>query len=428
MQIKSIEITNFRRFDHYRCEFDPRFTLLMGPNGSGKTSLLKALFVGLSAAIQRFGPVSIEEPDVRCVDVLDPGGTKWRTPIFPARIELDLLVEGDGARVAIEREAVNHHYTSSDPRSHGVTAQGFNLMQQKTSRWLDPGADTPVPVWARFGASHGLTGHGRPGAVQQPFERREQVWQRAAAESVDVTQLAQWFQYNELRTLQEGKPPPAYEVARTAVLSAIHAEDIRYVVRDNQLMVRHADHGWRPFDQLSDGQRRIAAIFCELALRCAALNSHLGESCIDQSPGVVTIDEIDLHLHPVWQRAIVEDLCRVFPKIQFIAASHSPFLLQAAYEHGRVLDVSTGQFVEPTDHSIEDIAESVMGVEQPQRSQRFLDLKQKAQAYYELLEKKPPTESERQKLRDELDEALAAFANDPASAAWLEQRRVASGH
>jgi predicted ATP-binding protein involved in virulence len=155
------------------------------------------------------------------------------------------------------------------------------------------------------------------------------------------------------------------------VLAAIHAEDISFVIRENALMVRHADVGWRKFSDLSDGQQRIAAIFCDLAMRCASLNSHLGEKAIEATTGVVTIDELDLHLHPQWQRTVIQDLLSVFPNIQFIATSHSPFLLQAAFEQGAVIDLGTGKAVSPPDASIEDIAEHVMGVTPfPQRSKR----------------------------------------------------------
>jgi predicted ATP-binding protein involved in virulence len=219
----------------------------------------------------------------------------------------------------------------------------------------------------------------------------------------------------------------AYAAARRAALNGIHASDIRFVVKDNQLMLLHEGEGWRPFDFLSDGQKRIASIFCELALRCATLNSHLASGCIVDTPGIVTIDELDLHLHPKWQRSLIGDLVRTFPKLQFIAASHSPFLLQAAFEHGKVLDVSRGQFVEPMDRSIEDIAESVMGIPMPQRSRRFLELKAKAQEFYELLEATPVDEQQRAELKARLDEAMVPFANDPAAAAWLDQRRLAAG-
>lgn len=429
MLIKSIEIQNFRRFKHYRCEFDPRFTLLVGPNGSGKTSLLAAILRGFLPFFNAIHmSLEITESDVRRVHSIDPGDASWRTPAFPAFVYSKLFIADGELTTCAYRDAASFQLVSPDPKLGPITSAAWEASNRLTSAWFDPKRTAPAPLMARFGAINAINGNGKAGVIAQPFENKSQVWKRAMADTVDVGQLAQWFQYNELRTLQEGVAPVTYRVAKDAVLSAIHAQDIKYIVRDNQLMVLHDDQGWRPFDQLSDGQRRVAAIFCELALRCASLNSQLGENCVAETPGVVTIDELDLHLHPQWQRSIIGDLCRVFPRIQFIAASHSPFLLQAAYEYGQVLDVSTGQFVSPTDRSIEDIAESVMGVPQPQRGQRFLELKERAQAFYELLESKPADKEAAESLKHKLDESLAVFADDPAAAAWLEQRRLAAGH
>jgi predicted ATP-binding protein involved in virulence len=112
---------------------------------------------------------------------------------------------------------------------------------------------------------------------------------------------------------------------------------------------------------------------------------------------------------------------------QFIVASHSPFLLQATQEIGLVINAATGEPVQFTDSSIEDITESVMGVNQPQRSKKFLELKEAAQEFYELLERPKGDPEEEARLKEKLDQAMAPFANDPASAAWLEQRRAAAG-
>jgi predicted ATP-binding protein involved in virulence len=53
--------------------------------------------------------------------------------------------------------------------------------------------------------------------------------------------------------------------------------------------------------------------------------------------GIVLVDEIDSHLHPIWQRDIGFRLRRVFPKVQFIVTSHSPFVAQAATEDGLIV-------------------------------------------------------------------------------------------
>lgn len=430
MHIQSIQLSNYRRFEEMHCEFDRYFTLLIGPNGSGKTSLLRAIYISLLPGLLPLDskPVRFfETTDVRRTNTLDPGGSQWHTASYPARLVIRVgFEEQDSIYLGQLRDAGGVRMVWDDP-DLGQMSEQLEFMHRQVAQWIDPTSAEPAAVVARYGASP-ISGVASPGAVRPPFEDKREVLRRSSGESIDAAQVAQWFQYNELRTLQEGLAPTPYRVARSAVLAAIHADDIRYVVRDNQLMLRYQDGGWQPFDQLSDGQRRVAAIFCDLALRCAALNSHLAEACLTESTGVVLIDELDLHLHPLWQRSIIGDLRRVFPKLQFIAASHSPFLLQAAYEYGKVLDVSTGQFVEPTDHSIEDIAESVMGVDQPQRSERFLELKRLSQEFYELLETKPATNDEVVQLKEKLDHAMAAFANDPAAAAWLEQRRIAAGH
>lgn len=423
MHIQSIEIKNFRRFAEYRCDFDPRFTLLMGENGVGKTSLLRAISLTMSQLLGRVGGIGVWEiadADVHRIDTLDPAGERWRTPVYPSSIELAIAIARQRVRVRHQRSYEGPSKTTVDQES---------LVETLFGRWFrDPNVSEGVPLFAYIGAIISLSTKGLTGPIRQPFETKKEVWARAGSDSIKADAIAEWIQYNELRTLQEGQTPLVYRVARKAILSAIHAEDINYVVRDGQLMLRYANEGWQPFHQLSDGQRRVAAMFCELAIRCAALNSHLGEQCIEGTTGVVAIDELDLHLHPNWQRSIVGDLLRVFPGLQFIAASHSPFLLQAAFEHGKVLDVASGQFVEPSDPSIEDIAESVMHVDQPQRGRRFLELKQAAQEFYELLETKPSTPGEEAALKARLDVAMAQFANDPASAAWLEQRRLAAGH
>lgn len=424
MRIDHISIDNYRRFEHFECDFDPQLTLLIGPNGSGKSSLLRAVFDGLGLLFDR----PIDDGDVRRIDAIDPGDSRWRTPVYPCVIRTDISVASEPIRLWQQRGPTqNMTYPTGDDVNDIRVHADFGKARQLLSIWMEPSQPAPVPVIARFGASGSFSGSGQPSQVRQPFQSKQEAWNRAQADQVDIQQLAQWFQYNELRTLQEGKAPISYQVAREAVLSAIHATDIRYVVRDNQLMVHHEGEGWRHFDRLSDGQKRIAAIFCELALRCAALNSQLAERCVIDAPGIVLIDELDLHLHPLWQRSVIGDLCRVFPRLQFIVASHSPFLLQAAFEVGKVLDMQTGLFVQPGDLSIEDIAEGVMGVDQPQRSQRFLALKAAAQHYMDVLAAPASTAAERDIRKLDLDTAMAVFANEPASAAWLAQQREAAG-
>ena len=65
----------------------------------------------------------------------------------------------------------------------------------------------------------------------------------------------------------------------------------------------------------------MVAMAADIAIRCATLNPQLKENAAQETPGVVLIDEVDLHLHPRWQRRVVNELLRAFPKIQFLSTN-----------------------------------------------------------------------------------------------------------
>ena len=82
-------------------------------------------------------------------------------------------------------------------------------------------------------------------------------------------------------------------------------------------------------DDLSDGFRSILSMVADLAYRMVRLNPQLGAQAVVATPGVVLIDEIDMHLHPLWQQTVLLDMQRAFPKVQFIVTTHSPQVLSS---------------------------------------------------------------------------------------------------
>lgn len=98
-----------------------------------------------------------------------------------------------------------------------------------------------------------------------------------------------------------------------------------------------------------------------------------------ETPGIVLIDELDFH--PSWQRRVIEDLRRTFPKLQFICTTHSPFIIQSA-RPGDVISLDGSIEVEDyVGASIEDIAEHVQGTEEPQQSRRAIELARASEGY-----------------------------------------------
>ena len=192
--------------------------------------------------------------------------------------------------------------------------------------------------------------------------------------------------------------------------------------QEDDISITFADGARYPFRLLSDGQRGMAALVADIAMRCTLLNPHLNGQACRETPGVVLIDELDLHLHPRWQRRVVRDLRRTFPSIQFVATSHSPFIIQSMAEIGGVisLDAEDGEPSPVFQHSIEDVAEGIMHVQQPQRSQRFLEMMEAAEEYFAALEgTSEQDEAGILALRDRLDQLQHLYADNPAYAAFL---------
>jgi hypothetical protein len=86
-------------------------------------------------------------------------------------------------------------------------------------------------------------------------------------------------------------------------------------------------YGEVPFRSLSLGYQTVAAWTADLTWK---LFNHYSSSRDPlQEPAVVLIDELDLHLHPLWQRTIRENVSRSFPQVQFVATAHSPLVAQS---------------------------------------------------------------------------------------------------
>lgn len=135
---------------------------------------------------------------------------------------------------------------------------------------------------------------------------------------------------------EEGRPlsevkSPQLDAVRAAAASCLEgAKRFYYSLNHQELRIDFETGPSIPFDALSDGQRNLIAVAADIAWRAAQLNPHLGASAPTETPGVVLIDELDLHLHPAWQLRVLDDLLRAFPKMQFVVTTHSPQVMSSA--------------------------------------------------------------------------------------------------
>ena len=112
-----------------------------------------------------------------------------------------------------------------------------------------------------------------------------------------------------------------------AVTIDVHPPDVLGTGRPGGVIAK-TFAGRVPLSQLSLGYRSTSGWIVDLAWR---LSNHFPDSLNPlEEPAVVLIDEIDLHLHPLWQLRIMRDLSDLFPATQFVASSHSPLVVQVA--------------------------------------------------------------------------------------------------
>ena len=229
--------------------------------------------------------------------------------------------------------------------------------------------------------------------------------------------------------MEEKKDFPAYDAILEAVNKAFGGElapgervifSMRYA---NDVVALQTKEGTVvPFTSLSDGYRNVIKIILDIATRMCILNPYQKGNALKNTPGIVVIDEIDLSLHPTWQRKIIGILKELFPRIQFICATHSPFIIQSL-EEGELITLDQQLDSEYSGESIEDIAEDVMGVEMAQYSEKKRKMYKAAQNYLKALEQ-AESQEDLDALRNEMDRLEAMYSENPAYLALIEQENL----
>lgn len=195
-------------------------------------------------------------------------------------------------------------------------------------------------------------------------------------------------------------------------------EQIIYSSRIGEIGIRQEDGTVIEFSALSDGYRNVIKIVTDIATRMCILNPYLGADVLRLTPGVVIIDELDLSLHPTWQRRIVRILKTIFPQVQFICATHSPFIIQSL-EEGELIALDN-EIEEPySGESIEDIAENIMDVSTAKYSEKKEAMYHAAEEYFQALNG-DVTQERMDELKDRLDVLSAEYSDNPAYNAYMK--------
>ena len=205
----------------------------------------------------------------------------------------------------------------------------------------------PWPLFAWYGVDRLRRGSHRFGDRIERTGDRWEAYDSALDPNLDEAPLLQWLQDEFLGdVVRREQEEPLRRFHRAVMEATVRAtpdvEKAWYDPVAQGPVVRFENGHVAPWSEISDGYRVFVALVADIARRAVMLNEIDGVDAPARVEGVVLIDELDLHLHPRWQRVALPGLRRAFPKLQLVVTTHSPQILSSA-ENRQVRRLSDGK-------------------------------------------------------------------------------------
>ena len=388
MRLNKIEIQNYRCFDKLAVEFPNQLSVIVGNNATGKSTILDAAAIMLGTFLTGFDLASghgIGKEDARNVSY-EMGSVVDLQPQFP--VKLHAWGEVVGRKIDWIR-ALN----SSSGRTTMVDAKEMSAISaecQSRVRQGDKSLILPIISYYGTGRLWAQKKESRKAGELQRFSRLSGYMDCLAPESNEKMML-KWFQKMTIQSSQSEKLSPEFQAVKEAIAYCFqsitgytkidvqfnldtHDIDIIYCKenQDNQTSKYHRF----PMKDLSDGYKNTLSMIADIAYRMAILNPQLSNRVLKETPGVILIDEVDLHLHPQWQQRILKDLTELFPNVQFIVTTHAPAVINSIKKESLIaLDEYRNVYVPASEtygRDMNSVVREVMGIsERPQEIQNM---------------------------------------------------------
>lgn len=359
MKLKEIRLRNFRCYEDLTVPLHENLTVLVAPNGKGKTTILDAIINLLTPYIDvlqqnRFNSkLNIDEYSVRSI----PDIRQKATSYTPMMIQLPCIL------YATNHQNLTWHLALESLDDKTDYRQGNVDNNEEIEKLLSVARDvvnkeklmtSPIdklPLFAFYSVNRGLGNDQNHASFRQshPLEKtRFFAYHGCTLEFSNYGYAFNWFVslYDKLKAeaferLELGETI-SWENVQSEFTSVIQ-EVVDIVLsntgwggiktkteiysRHSRVVLNHTEIGTLYLGQLSEGIRSVLGMVVDIAYRCCILNSHLGKNAAKETEGIVLIDEVDMHLHPEWQQVILRDLQAAFPNLQFIVTTHSPQVL-----------------------------------------------------------------------------------------------------
>ena len=318
MHIEWLKVENYRGIRKLKLDFNPNnnVQVLVGVNGVGKSALLECLAIMLSTFTERVkGNANkarqFTDDDISC-------GKDW------LQAHIGVYHPGNPLSWGVVKNRTGAG--SSDQKSE---LDNLNDLTKSLVHRLRHGEPVDLPLAVYYNV--------RRAVVETPMEQGSLKYKSTDAylqaldkTSTDFDGFFKWFRRqedleNERHRDNAGYCDPLLETVRNAVSEFMEGFNNLRIRRHPLRMTVNKEGVELNIKQLSDGEKCLLALVGDLARRLAIANPTLKNKL--DGDGVVLIDEVDLHLHPRWQRMVIEQLTKTFKNCQFILSTHSPQVL-----------------------------------------------------------------------------------------------------
>jgi predicted ATP-binding protein involved in virulence len=324
MYITELHLQNFRRFEDVTLQFHPQFNILIGENAGGKTTVCDAVKNVLHMIIAQLG--GFEHQDDQSSDDIRYSFPKElsKEQHFPVQITISLsnFLEIN-SKWSLQRDHYTSYYKFSIDNDLTAKKKLADLQKKISDR-----AKAVLPLTAYYGNSR--TKKRQKHQARNYSESRLNAYKTCLDGHCRTRSFFNWLYRQFLIESKTKQKNYILNVVRQAIKTIIpDCHEIEYDPDIDDVIVSLGERNF-VFDDLSDGYRSVLGMVADIAHRMARLNPDLETKVLKETPGIVIIDEIELHLHPKRQYSIVENLRSIFPKVQFIITTHSPIIIQSA--------------------------------------------------------------------------------------------------
>ena len=319
MKIQTLTLQNFRGIENVSLPLQSGLTVIAAVNGGGKTTTLDALALLLSWLTARTKRDSGKGRYIKDVEIKN--GAKFSL----------ISVQTSHGEWLIAKSRVG---------TSGISMSNFTALQEIVRHFRHQlEIENSLPVFAFYPVNRAVRDDDFPKRIRVKHEFDPiSVYDDFLTSSSSFRLFFEWFREREdienenLRTngiLNNVDTPEFLDPQLQAVRSALEKflpeyHDFRIKRQPLRMAVTKGDQEIR-IDSLSMGETCFIALIGDIARRLAIANPRKQNPL--EGEGVILIDEIDLHLHPAWQRRAITTLTEVFPNVQFVVTTHSPQIL-----------------------------------------------------------------------------------------------------